>query len=124
MPSHSHCCCHCDQTQPASGSKPKLETENTDNNVSQNHTVTFAVNKTSGATSPQLKPALKNSSENNNKKVELRVNNNPNRPRPRSVAVPNPATGSGHASLYGLEDVRLVSLPVKQHVSDKILKYF
>jgi len=80
-------------------------------------------------TSPQLKPVLKNTSENNAnnnnnvssnsgnnvKKVELRVNANPNRPRPRSVAVPNPATGSGLFS-DGLDDVRLVSLPSRQQV--------
>jgi len=97
-PSHCiHCCCHCDipKQQDAIKDVPP-----------GNHTVTFAKN-TSQTT--QLKPVLKNS-ESNSKKVELRVNNNPNRPRPRSVAVPNPAT-AGH---YQLEEVKLVSLPARQ----------
>ena len=97
-PSHCiHCCCHCDipKQQDAIKDVPP-----------GNHSVTFAKN-TSQTT--QLKPVLKNS-ESNTKKVELRVNNNPNRPRPRSVAVPNPAT-AGH---YQLEEVKLVSLPARQ----------
>ena len=122
-PSCSHCCCHCDH-----GSKQQHQQQQPqDTKDVSSHSVTFA--KTPGqssstftpattATSPQLKPVLKNTTENNNnvKKVELRVNNNPNRPRPRSVAVPNPATGSGHVSgLYdGLDDMRLVSLPYRQ----------
>ena len=53
------------------------------------------------------------------KKAELRTNRNPLRPRPRSVAVPNPSTspsylGAANPSSYHLEEVRLVSLPGRQ----------
>ena len=98
---------------------PVSSADNVTVNLSPGHTVTFAntpghrqsiaVSSPLQPTSPQLKPVLKNTTD-NVKKVELRVNTNPHRPRPRSVAVPNPATGPG-SGLYDLEDVRLVSLP-------------
>ena len=63
---------------------------------------------------PLLKPVLKNSTDSTVKKVELRPNKNAARPRPRSVAVPNPASsGSG---LYSLDEVRLTSLSSRPQV--------
>lgn len=47
------------------------------------------------------------------KKVELRVNKNPLRPRPRSVAVPNVEAVRAEEALHA-EEVRLVSLPGRQ----------
>merc|ERR1719278_2352105 len=102
----------------------------------QPQTVTFAIsnNDNSG-----LKPVLKQSIDNTtgqqhhqqqqqqqnsqqvqlveekpaSKKVELRVNKNPLRPRPRSVAVPNVEAVRADEALHA-EEVRLVSLPGRQ----------
>ena len=108
-----HCCCHCGHPPPPS---------------SHQTTVTFArspASPTSATTA--LKPVLKQSPDSSGqqvqakvqeheekqqpKKIELRPNKNPLRPRPRSVAVPNPASSP---SSHLLEEVRLVSMPGRQ----------
>ena len=124
-----HCCCHqeshgkpqseqysppveaqtgpgCEGTQPAQTAGGLSVTFASSPVVSQSPPV--------NTSPPLLKPVLKNSSDSTVKKVELRANKNSARPRPRSVAVPNPASsGSG---LYSLEEARLVSLPTRPEV--------
>ena len=103
-----HCCCHQEkQVQPEQPPSPP----------SQGHSVTFSCSPAPApatSTPPLLKPVLKNSGDTAGKKVELRVNTNASRPRPRSVAVPNPA--SSGAGLYSLDEARLVSLPMRHEV--------
>lgn len=112
-----HCCCQC--SNGTTGNKeqaaPNTKETGTGNN-NNNHSVTFAKSPQSAATissqynlgSSLLKPALKTTdSVAGGQDIELRLDR-PTRPRPRSVAVPNPATYLGEG------EVRLVSLPSSQ----------
>ena len=112
-----HCCCHQE-----SHSKPQSEetSPSQPGQTAGNLSVTFASSPLDSSppvsnSPPLLKPVLKNSTDSAAvKKVELRLNKNSGRPRPRSVAVPNPATsGSGP---FSLEEARLVSLSARHEV--------